>query len=69
MLDLILKEAVPELVKVAAKKTVEYAAEHPVETFAMFFGGYAGGYALYQKGRADTLEQIINMARNAQNFR
>ena len=64
MLDLILKEAVPELVKVAAKKTVEYAVEHPVETVAMF----AGGYALYQKGRADTLEQILNMARNVQKF-
>ncbi len=64
MLDLILKEAVPELVKVAAKKTVEYAVNHPVETVAMF----ASGYALYQKGRADTLEQILNMARNVQKF-
>lgn len=65
MLDLVVKQALPELAKVAAKKAVEYAANHPVEATAIF----AGGWALYQKGRADALEQIINMARNAQNFR
>ena len=64
MMDLILKEAVPELAKVATKKIVEVAAKHPVETVAVFMGGYA----LYQKGRADTLEKIINIARNAQRF-
>lgn len=62
MLDLIVKEAAPELVKIAAKKVTELAVKHPVETFSIF----AGGYALYQKGRADTLEKIINIARNAQ---
>ena len=64
MMDLIVKEVVPEVVKVVTKKAVELAAEHPVETAAVF--GLT--YAAYQKGRADTLEEIVNIAPNAQRF-
>ena len=57
MLNLIVKEAAPTVAKVIADVAVKVITEYPLQTATVVFLCYAA----YQRGRADTYDEIFRL--------